>query len=355
MLCETTEKRKKMKTKILDAEKEESILQAAAVIQSGGLVAFPTETVYGLGGNGLDATAASRIYEAKGRPSDNPLILHLSDPMEAEKYCYTEPLYYTLAAAFMPGPLTVIMKKKSIVPDTVTGGLDTVALRVPSDKVARRFLAACQLPVAAPSANLSGRPSPTKASHVIEDMDGRIDMILAGEECEIGLESTIVKLDGDHMTLLRPGAITPQMLSEVFPSVSLDDCSLRKLAPGEHPAAPGMKYRHYAPKAKVVILAGEDSDILRFQSEKAKSEKVGILCYGQHYGRIEGPYVYSLGENESEMARNLFSLLRDFDTIPSVKTIYSVMPKAEGIGMAVCNRLMKAAGFTVLNLSNNED
>ncbi len=339
-----------METLILDAEKNVSIAKAAEVIRAGGLVAFPTETVYGLGGNGLRSDAAERIYKAKGRPNDNPLILHLMDPMEAEKYCYVEPLYYTLASAFMPGPLTVIMKKKDCVPDTVTGGLDTVAVRVPSDRVARDFLTACGVPVAAPSANISGKPSPTKAAHVIEDLSGRIDMILAGGDCEIGLESTIVKLDGDHLTLLRPGAITPEMLQEVFPSVTVDDCSQRPIGKNEKPAAPGMKYRHYAPRAKVVILDGDSERVLSYQREAAKNESNGILCCEEHMIKIGGKHVFSLGKDPGEMAKKLFASLREFDTIPEVKTIYAVMPPSDGIGAAVRNRLMKAAGFTVIKL-----
>ncbi|MBE6673276.1 MAG: threonylcarbamoyl-AMP synthase [Ruminococcaceae bacterium] len=339
-----------METIILSASSDSSVKRAAQVIRSGGLVAFPTETVYGLGGNGLMADAASRIYAAKGRPSDNPLILHLQDPMEAERYCYINPLYYTLAAAFMPGPLTVIMPKKPIVPDTVTGGLDTVAVRVPSDPVARRFLKECGVPVAAPSANISGRPSPTRVEHVIEDLSGRIDMILCGDECEIGLESTIVKLDGEHLTLLRPGAITPQMLESVFPSVQIDDCSMRPIGKDEKPAAPGMKYRHYAPRAKVIVLDGESDAVLRFQQNAARDDTVGILCIDTHLAQIEGKHVYSLGKDPSQMAKNLFAALRSFDSHAEIQTIYAVMPPKDGIGMAVHNRLMKAAGFSVLKL-----
>ena len=343
-----------METLILDANLENSIQKAASIIRCGGLVAFPTETVYGLGGNGLQKDAALHIYEAKGRPSDNPLILHLSDPMEAEKYCYVEPLYYTLAAAFMPGPLTVIMKKRDVVPSTVTGGLDTVAVRVPSDPIARKFLLACEVPVAAPSANISGRPSPTTAEHVKKDLVGRIDAILAGGDCEIGLESTIVKLDGEHLTLLRPGAITPEMLSVVFPSVKVDDCSMRPIAEGETPAAPGMKYRHYAPKAKVTILEGTPDRVISFQIEAAKKDGTGILCYSKHISKIDGRYVVGIGDFPEEMAKKLFAALRWFDDVEGVDQIYAVMPPSDGIGMAVRNRLMKAAGFSVINLDEQE-
>lgn len=339
-----------METLILDTHQEGAIERAADIIRGGGLVAFPTETVYGLGGNGLMEEAATRIYAAKGRPSDNPLILHLSDPLEAEKYCYVNPLYYTLAAAFMPGPLTVIMPKRPNVPYTVTGGLETVAVRVPSDPIAHLFLERCGVPVAAPSANISGRPSPTTAEHVIEDMDGRIEMILCGGECEIGLESTIVKLEAEHLTLLRPGAITPQMLESVFPMVEIDDCSMRAIGKDEKPAAPGMKYRHYAPKATVIVLDGDAEEVLAYQKNAAKEAGVGVLCYEEHFTQIEGDYVCSMGKDISQMAKSLFSCLRSFDSHNEIRIIYASMPPEEGIGMAVRNRLLKAAGFSVLKL-----
>ena len=335
-----------METLLLDAQKDGDIAKAAEIIRNGGTVAFPTETVYGLGGNGLSAESAEKIYRAKGRPSDNPLILHLSDPMQAEQYCYTEPMYYTLAAAFMPGPLTVIMKKKDVVPTATTGGLDTVAVRVPSDATARKFISHCALPVAAPSANLSGSPSPTRAEHVIKDLSGRVNAILCGNECEIGLESTIVKLEGEHLTLLRPGAITPEMLKEVFPFVTVDDCTTRKYGENEAPAAPGMKYRHYAPRARVTVLDGDEKAVTDYQKRFLSDKKVGILCPGT----LSGARVRDMGSDPRSMAKRLFSALREFDEMEEVTEIYATMPPDTGIGSAVRNRLLKAAGFHVLNL-----
>ena len=201
---------------------EPQLCRAAEVIRGGGLVAFPTETVYGLGANGLDEKAAAAIYAAKGRPSDNPLILHIDEPTKAEKYAYTCEAYYALARKFMPGPLTVIMPKRDIVPMATTGGLETVALRCPENRIARELIRLCDLPIAAPSANISGKPSPTCAAHVLHDMDGRIDMVIDGGECDIGVESTIVELAGGKATLLRPGAITLDMLREVLGEVSED-------------------------------------------------------------------------------------------------------------------------------------
>lgn len=339
-----------MKTRIVYAPEREDLVAAAQCLRSGGLVAFPTETVYGLGGNGLDPLAAKKIYEAKGRPSDNPLILHLYEPEEAEKYAYTCPLYYKLAMAFMPGPLTVILPKKPCVPKEVTGGLDTVALRVPSHRVARALLQETGLPIAAPSANTSGRPSPTLVKYVIEDLDGKVDMILDGGPCDIGLESTIVLLEGNSMKLLRPGGITPEMLAPLCDGLYFDPCLERPMKEGEHPLAPGMKYRHYAPKAQVVMLEGEEGPILDFLRSVKDQEGVGILCKEDRMAELEGKYTFSLGSDLGEEARLLFSRLRAFDELPEVRTIYAPVPRREGIGLAVYNRLAKAAGFTVKKL-----
>ena len=226
------------------AAQDADLLRAAEILRRGGLVVFPTETVYGLGGNGLDGTAAKKIYAAKGRPSDNPLIIHIATPEDAEQYAVTHPLYYRLASAFMPGPLTVILPKRENVPKSVTGGLDTVAVRCPSHPVAHRLIELAGIPIAAPSANLSGKPSPTCAEDVICDLSGRVDMILDGGACDIGLESTIVKIDGDSLTLLRPGGITYDALCMVCDKVTVADAVMHQLAANERPLSPGMKYRH---------------------------------------------------------------------------------------------------------------
>ena len=339
-----------MHTRIVSVPDEKSIADAVKLLENGGLVAFPTETVYGLGGNGLDAASAAKIYSAKGRPSDNPLILHLSSAEEAEKYAYTCPTYYKLAMAFMPGPLTVILKKKPIVPLCTTGGLETVAVRVPAHPVAGALLAHCDFPVAAPSANISGRPSPTRLEHVIEDMAGKVDMILGGGECEIGVESTIVSIDGEHLTLLRPGAITPEMLAPFCASVCLDPSLERPLTKGETPLAPGMKYKHYAPRADVVLLQGSEEAVLSFMKAEYQKQGVGILCSEKQKQSLGGENVMSYGAELCDEARTLFACLREFDHREDVRIIYAPQPRRDGIGLAVYNRLAKAAGFTVRNV-----
>jgi len=327
----------------------------AEILSGGGLVAFPTETVYGLGGNALDASAAGKIYAAKGRPSDNPLIVHIARPGDAEKYAYTNPLYEALAKAFMPGPLTVVLPKKENIPFSVTGGLQTVGIRCPGDPVARELIRLAGVPVAAPSANVSGRPSPTAASHVADDLEGRIDCIIDGGESEVGLESTIVKIDGDRLILLRPGAITPEMLRTVCTNVVLDNGILEKLPEGKLPEAPGMKYRHYAPRARVYLIRTENEEqldrkaIAFFRARLAEDPTVGILCYDEHLPFLKGENVYSYGKKEDDMAHShlLFDCLRRFDETEA-PAIYAVIGKPEGIGLALYNRMLKASAYTVI-------
>ena len=247
-----------------DAIDESAIEKCAEIINRGGLVAMPTETVYGLGADATDKNAAAKIYAAKGRPSDNPLIIHIASPEDAECYAYTSPLYYKLADAFMPGPLTVILPKKDIVPSEVTGGLDTVAVRCPSHEVAHALIKESGVAIAAPSANLSGSPSPTTAEHVISDMNGRIDAIIDGGSSEIGLESTIVKLEGDTAIMLRPGAVTCDALGCVCEKVEIAAAVTELLGENERPLSPGMKYKHYAPASPLVLLEGEDSAVTNF-------------------------------------------------------------------------------------------
>lgn len=333
---------------------ENDIKTAAEIINQGGLVAFPTETVYGLGGDGTNPEAAKRIYAAKGRPSDNPLIIHISEPSDAEKYTYTSDSFYKLAEKFMPGPLTVVMRAKESVPPEIRGGLSTVAVRCPSHPVARRLISLSGKPIAAPSANLSGSPSPTCARHVIEDMQGRIDMIIDGGECEIGLESTIVKLEDDgSMVLLRPGKITLSELACVAP-VIVADAVVDELAEGEVALSPGMKYRHYAPESAVVLLDGELPRIINYIKNK-NEEKIAILCYTDDKEGIRklipNADIYVLGErdNINEQAHHLFSILRDADK-HSYEVIYAPLPTREGVGLALYNRMIRAAAHTVINL-----
>lgn len=324
--------------------------RAAEIIRRGGLVAFPTETVYGLGGNGLNAEASKAIYAAKGRPSDNPLILHIDEPTKAERYAVTNETYYALARRFMPGPLTVILPKKEIVPTSTTGGLDSVALRCPDNPIAHAFLVACDLPVAAPSANLSGKPSPTTAEHVRDDMDGRIEMILDGGSCEIGVESTIVKITDAGVTLLRPGAITVDMLREVVANVSVDPTVTEKPSEDLRPQAPGMKYRHYAPNAPVYLLCDDGTDdfddrAIRFLSGK-KRDGVGILCFEEYLPALAGEKTLSLGAKADEKAHahRLFATLRELDKL-TPPAIYATVAKTDGEGLAFYNRMLKASGY----------
>lgn len=342
--------------KITDPTEEsakKSLSKAARILKGGGLVVMPTETVYGLGGNGLDGTAAKKIYEAKGRPADNPLILHIEKPEDAEKYCHTSPLYFALAKAFMPGPLTVIMQKKDIVPASVTAGLDTVAIRCPEHKVANALIRQAGIPIAAPSANLSGKPSPTNAKYVFEDMNGRVDMIIDGGECEIGLESTIVMIENDSLTLLRPGAITYDALTLVCENVKIADAVLEMLGENEKPLSPGMKYKHYAPNTPLVLLDGGEATQTKFLKNEMITKKCAILCYDEEKDALKdkNSSLISIGMRAdlASHARNLFTALRDADKL-DCDVIYAHLPPKEGLGLALYNRMIRAAAHTILKL-----
>lgn len=328
--------------------------EAGKIIREGGLVVFPTETVYGLGGDGTNAESAKKIYAAKGRPSDNPLIIHVAKPEDAEPYAHTNETYYKLAKAFMPGPLTVILPKKDAIPYETTGGLETVAVRCPSHPVARALISAAGVPIAAPSANLSGKPSPTCAEHVIDDLSGRVEMILDGGNSEIGLESTIVKLDGERATLLRPGAITEDALRCVCAEVSIAPAVLEQLAEGERPLSPGMKYRHYAPSVPLVLLDGEEKDILAFLKREQAEKTCAILCYSEELPNLLPAHLFDIGysEDPNTQANRLFSALREADK-QDVEIIYAHLPKKDGIGLALYNRMIRAAAHTVLTIHSS--
>lgn len=335
--------------KITDiASQENDLAHAASVLREGGLVVFPTETVYGLGGDATRDEAAKKIYAAKGRPADNPLIIHIANPADAEKYAVTNELYYRLAKAFMPGPLTVILPRRKSIPTSTTGGLDSVAVRCPSHPVAHKLIELCGFPIAAPSANLSGKPSPTSAAHVAQDMDGRVDMILDGGESEIGLESTIVKIDGDGLILLRPGGITYDALTLVCNNVTVADAVMHKLAENERPLSPGMKYRHYAPTAPLVLLSGKDEDVLAYLKEEAAARKCAILCYDEECKSLAGNTLLPIGNKHDlgTQARKLFAALRDADGTDA-EIIYAHLPPQEGLGLALYNRLIRAAAHTI--------
>ena len=327
---------------------EKDLARAAAILRSGGLVVFPTETVYGLGGNATRDEAAKKIYAAKGRPSDNPLIIHIADPADAEQYAVTNTLYYRLAKAFMPGPLTVILPRKNTIPKSTTGGLDSVAVRCPSHPVAHRLIELCGVAIAAPSANLSGKPSPTSAAHVAQDMDGRVDMILDGGESEIGLESTIVKIEGDGLILLRPGGITRDALSLLCDKVTVADAVLHQLAENERPLSPGMKYRHYAPTAPLVLLSGNEADVLRYLQTEAASRKCAILCYDEECEALASGILFPVGKKDdlAKQAHRLFAALREADGTDA-EIIYAHLPPQDGLGLALYNRLIRAAAHTV--------
>ena len=349
-----------MKTQVFtrsDPQAAQDALRAAGhMIRLGGLVVFPTETVYGLGGDGTNPQAAADIYAAKGRPSDNPLIIHIADPEDASLYAHTSPLYDALAKAFMPGPLTVIMPKRDTVPTSVTGGLDSVAVRCPSHPVAQALIRAAGTCIAAPSANLSGKPSPTNASHVIQDLDGKVDAIIDGGECEIGLESTIVKILSDeqgepYLLLLRPGAITHDALCCVCPRVDIAPAVADKLAENERPLSPGMKYRHYAPTAPLVLLDGEDAEVLAFLQAEQKKRACTVLCYDEEISALSGGNLIPIGAKDdlATQAKHLFAALRAADATDA-EIIYAHLPPMQGLGLALYNRMIRAAAHTVLKI-----
>lgn len=344
-------------------EEEKNLRRAGRIIRSGGIVAFPTETVYGLGGDALNRESSRRIYEAKGRPSDNPLIVHICEMQDLEGIARDIPEEARrLAAAFWPGPLTMILNKSEAVPSETTGGLKTVAVRMPSNEIARRLIAYSGGYVAAPSANVSGRPSPTAAKYVFEDMAGKIDMIIDGGESVIGLESTIVDMTVKPPQILRPGYITGEMLESVLGEIDTDVTILQfQPESGQAPRAPGMKYRHYAPRGELVIVQGEPDRVVAYINEKAaldsrNGERTGIIGTGEQLERYRGHVVRSAGSraDEESIARRLYAILREFDD-EGVTKIYSESFSTEGIGQAIMNRLLKAAGHHVISLADKQE
>ena len=349
-----------MKTEYVDLREgkdiKEGVKKAAEIIKRGGLVAFPTETVYGLGANGLDENAVPKIYEAKGRPSDNPLILHISKLDEIEDIVKEIPKSaLILAEEFWPGPLTMVFKKSERIPYRTTGGLESVAIRMPSNKIARELIEAAGVPIAAPSANSSGRPSPTKAAHVIYDLDGKIDMVIDGGEVDIGIESTIVDVTTEVPVILRPGFITEKMLSEAIGRVEIDEV-VKSLSPDKDlkPKAPGMKYRHYAPRGKMTIYKGSHSKVVERINEeisKLEGKKTGVLATDETKSYYRADIIISLGSREDgeSIAHNLFDALRKFDD-DDVEFIYSEGFDENKLGFAIMNRLHKSAGYNIINV-----
>ena len=332
-----------------DDPSKEALAPAAEILKKGGTVVFPTETVYGLGGDATHSESAEKIYAAKGRPSDNPLIIHIADPDDVEPYAVTSKLWYRLARHFMPGPLTVILPKKDTIPTTVTGGLDSVAVRCPAHPIALKLLELTGLPVAAPSANISGKPSPTCAEHVIEDLDGRVDCIIDGGECTFGVESTIVKITGeDSLILLRPGAVTYDALCCVCSDVTVSDNVMNQLKENERPICPGSKYRHYAPDKPLTLVGGSDAARVAFFAEKQKDGAV-IICYDEQAEHLPADRVITIGKKDDLEAQGhrLFAALRECNSLEGL-CVYANLPSTDGFGLALYNRLIRAAAHTVV-------
>jgi len=323
-----------------------AVAEAAEILRRGGLLAIPTETVYGLGADGLNADAVRHIFEAKGRPQDNPLILHIPDAGWLARYCKDVPeTAYRLAERFWPGPLTMILPKADCVPLVTTGGLETVGMRCPDHAVTRAIIAAAGVPVAAPSANTSGRPSCTTAAHVREDMDGRIDGVVDGGPCRVGVESTIIDLTCTPPRLLRPGGLPLEELRAVLGEVAVDKAVTQQMAAGEKPRAPGMKYRHYAPKAPVTTVTGAPRASARWLLAHV-DERDGVICFDEFAPLFAGHIVHKLGPSGDKLAQSqhVFDALRTFDET-DVPAIWAQCPDSAGLGLAVGNRLKKAAGF----------
>ena len=348
-----------METKLVKVDTEnpeKSVLtEAAEILKNGCLVAFPTDTVYGLGANGLDEKACKRIYEAKGRPSDNPLILTIGDLDGLYKIVgkVTENAK-KIIDAFWPGPITLVLPKADCVPETVTGGLDTVAVRYPSNKIARELIKIAGIPVAAPSANSSGKPSPTRASHVEFDLNGKIEMIIDGGAADWGLESTILDVSEDKPVLLRPGAVTQDMIEDVVGEIDVDPAVYSKPDGNIVPKAPGMKYKHYSPSAKVILVSGSMENVISTINEKISADeknglRVGVMATTQTKDRYIGGEVLVVGDRTKPetIGANLFKILRKFDFI-GVDIVYSEVFDEDGEGAAIMNRLNKAAGFNYI-------
>ncbi len=344
-----------MRTQVLNAASPEAMELAARLFSQGELVGFPTETVYGLGANALNREAVLSIFAAKGRPADNPLIVHIWHREQMEGLCAIPEGAETLMDAFWPGPLTMLFPRTERIPDEVTAGLPTVAIRMPSLDCTRKLLEICDLPIAAPSANRSGRPSPTTAAHVLEDMYGRIPLILDGGECQVGLESTVLDLTHGQPTILRPGGITKEMIEAALGTeVLLAGSVLRPLQPEEKALSPGMRYRHYAPKGSVTLVKGREDAVLRTIRERcladrAEGKRSCALCFTEHMGWLSDcdPHDMGSGKNDAEIAHRLFDALRKLDQ-EGMQTIYSEVVPPEGVGLAVMNRLGRAAAFRVI-------
>ena len=344
-----------MKTEVLTIDSHEHnhdlFEKAAQVIQEGGLVAFPTETVYGLGANALEASAVKKIYQAKGRPSDNPLILHIARKEDVYQIaCNVSETAERLMEAFWPGPLTLIFQKKEVVSAEVAGGLETVGVRFPQNRIAQQFIKHAAVPIAAPSANSSGKPSPTRASHVMYDLMGKVDIIIDGGSAELGLESTILDVSSEKVILLRPGSVTKEMIEAVVGIIELDESISKPIAEDAVPKAPGMKYTHYSPLAEITIFEGDIDRVVAAINAKIanQTQKVGVLATEQTKHAYPNADVLVVGDrqNPESIAANLFKMLRKFDYL-GIEQVYSESFGEEELGMAIMNRLQKAAAYRI--------
>ncbi len=343
---------KKVDTKIIYNAKDAAPLpeELFAAVKNGELAVIPTETVYGLAANGLDENAVANIFAAKGRPSDNPLILHISDIAMWETLVTNIPNNARrLAEKFWPGPLTIILPKSEIVPLKSSGGLSTVAVRMPMHPIAQKIIKATSLPLAAPSANISGKPSPTKLEHCISDMMGKVSYIVDGGDCALGVESTVIDMSGETAVILRPGSISPEQIAEVIGEVIVDEAVLSPLSNGDAPLSPGMKYMHYSPNAQVYIVKGSLEAFSSYLKDVSAEGSYAMVFDGEEEAVPLPSVSYGGKENYSSQANRLFASLRKLDK-PEIKYIYVRSPAKDGIGLAVYNRLIRAAGFNIINL-----
>lgn len=350
-----------METKVIKLDEnnidEDVISQAGNVLRQGGLVAFPTETVYGLGANALDKDAVKKIFVAKGRPQDNPLIAHIAHIEDIKNLVEDiSPIAQKLMDRFWPGPMTIILKKKDIIPNETSAGLDSIGIRMPSNKIAAKLISKAGVPIAAPSANLSGKPSPTDVETCIEDLHGKVDVILGGEISEVGVESTVIDCTVDEPCVLRPGGITLEMLKEVDPNIYIDPAIMKKPSKDLRPKAPGMKYRHYAPKAPLKIVKGDLNKTIEKINEIVQNyidakNRVGIIATDETKDNYKQGEVVSIGSRKdlSTIAHNLFYVLRSFDE-KNVDLILSEAFDEKDMGVAIMNRLKKSAGYDIINL-----
>ena len=339
---------KTLRLDIISGDYDKNIKIASDILKSGGIVAVPTETVYGLAASALDDNAIKNVFKAKGRPQDNPLIVHISGMDMLRKVAREIPdTAIKCANAFWPGPFTMVLKRTDLVAESVCGGLDTVAIRMPSEQSIRDIIDCSGLPLAAPSANTSGMPSPTTYTHVLNDLDGKIDAVVCGNDCRVGVESTVVSLFGEKPRLLRPGAITLEQLKEVLPDIEVDKAVLAEPEKNAKVSSPGMKYKHYSPKTEAFLVEGSSKDFAEFVNGKENSL---ALCFSEDEEFISTKYmVYGTKSDESTLAKNVFSALRDVDN-ENVNSVYIHAPSKSGVGLAVYNRLIRAAAYKVIKL-----